>query len=106
MATGSVIAAYIAAGSAAVGAGVAVKGAIDAKKARKEQAAANEKSEAAALAATKEQEALALAEKKKADTKLEQQRARILKGQTGRGGLLFGEETGVTDTTRKQTLGA
>ena len=89
-----------------IGAATGAAGAVQARKGRKAQAAANEKSEAAALAATKEQEALALTEKKKADTKLEQQRARILKGQTGRGGLLFSEETGVTDTTRKQTLGA
>lgn len=100
------ISTIVLASAAAIGAGAAVTGAVEAKKGRKAQAAANAKSEAAALAATKEQEALALTEKKKADTKLEQQRARILKGQTGRGGLLFGEETGVTDTTRKQTLGA
>ena len=91
--------------AATVAAGATVSSAIEAKKAGKEQKAATKKAEATALAETKKQEALALSEKKKADTKLEEQRARILKGQTGKGGLLFGSELGVEDEAKKLTLG-
>lgn len=50
-----------------------------------------------------EQEALANEEKKVADTKLEEQRSKILKGKQGRRSLLFGDELGVTD--KNKTLG-
>ena len=86
-----------------------VAGAVEAKKSGKEQKEATKRAEATALAATKKQEKLALAEKKAADTKLEEQRARILKGQTRKGGLLFGSELGVAnneDFVKKTTLGA
>ena len=90
-----------------IGAAAAVGGVVISEEARKDAKAATARSEASAREAQAEQEAVALSEKKAADTKLEEQRARILKGQQGRGGLLFGSELGVTDeATTKTTLGA
>lgn len=100
MASGALIASLV------VSAAAQTYTAVETKKAGKEQKEATKKAEATALAETKKQEALALSEKKKADTKLEEQRARILKGQTNKGGLLFGSELGVDDETKKTTLGA
>ena len=87
-----------------VTAGASIYGAVEAHKQGKRQERATKRSETAAATAQAEQEAFALEEKKVADTKLEEQRARILKGQQGRGGLLFGSELGTQD--KKQTLGA
>ena len=79
-----------------------------ARDARKAQEAAAAKAEAAAKAAQQQQQQLAAEEAAAADLKLEEQRARILKGKQGRGGLLFGGELGVSgdDTTKAKTLGA
>lgn len=90
-----------------VGATAAVGGVAVSAKAASEQKKATARSEEEARKVQAEQEALALSEKKAADTKLEEQRTRILKGQQGRGGLLFGSELGVTDEdTTKTALGA
>ena len=92
--------------AATLAAGATISSAVEARKAGKLQEHISKQTEAVAKANQKKQEALALKEKKAADTKLEEQRARILKGQTGKGGLLFGSELGVEDETKKTTLGA
>lgn len=82
---------------------VAVYSATQARKSRKRQERATDKAEAQAEESQAEQEALANEEKKVADTKLEEQRSKILKGKQGRRSLLFGDELGVTD--KNKTLG-
>lgn len=88
-------------------AAAAAYGAHESRESRKDQEKAIKKSEAVAEEALEEQEDLAKKEKKEADAQLEKARARMIKSQQGRGGLLFGSETGTEDTTTstQQTLG-
>ena len=86
-----------------VGATATTYQAVESRKSRKEQAAANTRAEEQARAAQAEQESLAQEEQRAADIKLEEQRARILKGQKGRGSLLFGSELGTEE--KATTLG-
>ena len=98
MAAISTIALVTAATAAVAGAGIAYQ-------AGEEQKKANEKAEDRAEAAQAEQEALALQEKKAADLNLKESQQRLMKGTSGRSGLLFGSEPGVDDT-KQTTLGA
>lgn len=92
----------LATSAAVVGAGAAAYGAKASHDARKAQAQANKKAEKAAIEAQAQQEALAAEEQATADLKLEEQRARIVKGKQGRRGLLFGSELGVEDGKSKK----
>lgn len=85
-------------------AGAATYNASESRNARKDQQAANAKAEKRAVEAQEELAALAVAEKETADMKIEEQRARMLKGKRGRSGLLFGNELGVQPAKTK-TLG-
>ena len=69
-----------------------------------EQEKATKRAENRAIEAQQEQEAVALEEQTASDKKLEEARARIVKGRQGRGGLLFGSELGTENL--KTTLGA
>ena len=77
---------------------------IEQRKARKAQQKALDNSERMARESQAEQESLALQEKKTASSKLRDQQQRLLRASTGRGGLLFGSETGV-QTPTTSTLG-
>lgn len=67
----------------------------------KKQASRAEKKAATAQA---EQEKMAIADKKASDLALKEQQQKMVKGTSGRTGLLFGSELGTED--KKQTLGA
>ena len=94
--------AWATAATAAVG----VYSAVQQKKARKDQKNANAQAEQRARQAQAEQETLALKEKKASSRKLRDEQARLIHGTSGRSGLLFGSELGITDDKqKKQTLG-
>lgn len=89
-------------------AAAAAYGARETHVARKEQKAATEKAEKEARGIQAEEEALALKEEKTASEKLRRQQQRLLKGKSGRTGLLFGTELGATESNGEptaQTLG-
>lgn len=91
-----------------VTAGAAAYSAVEAKKARKDQASANAKAEKRAQEAQDAQAELAAEEEATAAEKLKDQQARLVRGRQGRGGLLFGSELGVqdgTDDAKASTLG-
>ncbi len=82
-----------------------VAGAVETSKQVKKQEEEAKKSRVAATLAQDEQEALAEEEKKRSSEELAESQRRLIKGTSGRTGLLFGAETGV-DTNLKTTLGA
>jgi len=88
----------------ALTAAAGVAGAVTSYKAGEAQEDALKKQQKEAEKAQAKQEALAIKEKKASDLQLKEGQQRLLKGATGRGGLLYGSELGTGDA-QATTLG-
>jgi hypothetical protein len=90
--------------AAVVGAVAAGYTAYESHQAGKEQKKQAERAEFSAREAQAKQEKIAIADKKASDLALKEQQQKMMKGTSGRTGLLFGSELGTED--KKTTLGA